>query len=179
MTLHSIFADNMVLQANKPVYVFGTGMGKITVEIGKIKRFHVSNDENWCVELPAFNYGGPYTMTVHLANTVQILENVFFGDVYLLSGQSNNQLKIWQTNTPCSYYKNNDSIRLYSVDRLENQGKHILTEDGWKTITDNGDIINLQGEHYRSHDGWVMARKDEVGFWPAIGYLLGELLTRE
>lgn len=179
MKLSAIFSDNMILQANKPVYVFGEGKGKITVEIQGKSVSYVSNNENWLVELPSFDYGGPYVMMVNLDGDIKVFNDIYFGDVYLLSGQSNNQIKLWQTNTPEENYKDNDSIRLFTVDRLENQGKHVLTEDGWKTLSKNGDIINLQGEHYGSKDGWIVAQKDEVGFWPAIGYLLGDILTQK
>lgn len=179
MKLNAIFSDNMILQANKPVHIFGTGKGIVTVQIADKSAEIISNNENWLVELPAFNYGGPYKMTVNLNGTIKEIYDIYFGDVYLLSGQSNNQLKIWQTNTPKEYYKDNDSIRLFTVDRLEDQGKHVLTEEGWKSLNKSGDVVNLQGEHYESNDGWIKAQKDEVGFWSAIGYLVGDELTKK
>lgn len=33
MELNALFTDNMVLQAEKPVRIFGTGNGKVNVEI--------------------------------------------------------------------------------------------------------------------------------------------------
>ena len=179
MKLNAIFSDNMILQANKPVCVFGSGKGKVTVEISGEKATTVSNGEDWLVELPSFDYGGPYSMTVNLNGDIKEFKDIYFGDVYLLSGQSNNQLKLWQTNTPKDYYKDNDAIRLFTVDRLEDQGKHILTDEGWKSINKNGEVINLQGEHYESKDGWIKAKKDEVDFWSAIGYLVGDELTKQ
>ena len=178
MKLNSIFSDNMVLQAEKPIYIFGTGKGTATVQIADKTAEVISNDENWLIKLPAFDYGGPYKMTVNLNGIVKEINDIYFGDVYLLSGQSNNQLKLWQTNTPKEYYKDNDAIRLFTVDRLEDQGKHILTDEGWKSINKNGDEVNFEGEHYESKDGWIKARKDEVGFWSAIGYLVADELAK-
>jgi len=177
MKLNAIFSDNMVLQANKPVYVFGSGHGKVTVEISGNVASVVSSNDNWLVELPTFDYGGPYDMAVNLDGETKILHDVYFGDVYLFSGQSNNQFKLWQSTTPKEYYRDNDSIRLFTVDRLEDQGHHVLTEDGWKSIDKNGNVVTLQGEHYESQDGWIKATEDEVQFWSALGYLVGDELT--
>jgi sialate O-acetylesterase len=179
MKLNAIFSDNMVLQAQKTVYFFGEGQGTATVEIGDKKATVTSNKDAWRLSLPAFEYGGPYEVTITLNGQVTTLHDVYFGDVYLLSGQSNNQFKLWQSNTPKEYYEDNDSLRLFTVDRLEDQGKHVLTEEGWKSIDKNGNVVTLQGEHYESKDGWIKARTDNVGFWTAIGYLIGHELTRD
>lgn len=179
MKLYDIFSDNMVLQANKPVYFFGQGCGKATVEISGIIVSVEACGDGWLVELPAFNYGGPYEVKIDLNGEKKTLHDVWFGDVYLFSGQSNNQFKLWQSTTPKEYYKNNDSIRLFTVDRLEDQGHHVLTEEGWKSIDKNGNVVTLQGEHYASSDGWIKAEADNVGFWSALGYLVGDVLTRD
>lgn len=42
MKLNAIFSDNMILQANKPIYVFGSGRGKAIVEISD-KESHTFN----------------------------------------------------------------------------------------------------------------------------------------
>ena len=179
MKLNAIFSDNMILQANKPVYVFGSGRGNALIKIGDYTGEVASVEENWLVELPAFDYGGPYKMTAVLNDEVVELQNIYFGDVYLLSGQSNNQFKMWQTNTPKEYYKNNDSLRLFTVDQIEDHGVHKLTEDGWKSFDANGNEKDLEGEHYSSNDGWKSAEKDLVDFWPALGYLFGDELLKQ
>ena len=179
MKLNALFANDMVLQANKPVYFFGEGQGTASIEIGDKKATVTSTGDAWQLSLPEFDYGGPYEVKVTLNGEVTVLHDVYFGDVYLLSGQSNNQFKLWQSNTPKEYYEDNDSLRLFTVDRLEDQGKHVLTEEGWKSIDKNGNMVTLQGEHYESKDGWIKARTDNVGFWTAIGYLIGRELTRD
>lgn len=179
MKLNPILSDNMILQAKKPVYIFGIGSGSVTVDISGVTSTFNSSSDKWLVELPAFDYGGPYEMTVNLDGEKKVLKNIYFGDVYLLSGQSNNQFKLRATNTPKEYYTDNASLRLFTVDRLEDQGKHILTDEGWKSVNKNGEFVSMDGEHYESIDGWIMAEKDEVEFWPALGYLLGNILTQD
>lgn len=179
MKLNDIFTDHMILQANKPVRVFGSGRGKVIVEILGEKVTTISDSDDWMVKLPAFDYGGPYEMIVNLDGNIKELKDIYFGDVYLLSGQSNNHFILSLTNTQKQYYKDNDSVRLFTIDRLEDRVQHVLTEDGWKTLEENGDIVPLYGDHYKSTDGWVKAEKDTVGFWPALGYLLGNELTTQ
>ncbi len=59
ITLNPIFSSNMVLQANKPVRIFGGGSGNITVELDGEKKSAVSENDSWLVELSAHDYGGP------------------------------------------------------------------------------------------------------------------------
>lgn len=178
MKLNSIFSDNMILQANKPVYIFGSGKGSATFTIGDKSVSVVSETERWITSLEPFSYGGPYEMTAIIDGVTTIFKDIYFGDVYLIAGQSNNAFKLRATNTPKDYYKDNDSIRLYTVDRLEDQGVHTLTKDGWKSFFADGREACMDGEHYRSKDGWIKAREDEVGFWSAVGYLTAYELSR-
>lgn len=89
MEINEIFSDNMILQANKPVRIFGTGKGIVKFEISNRSSMMVSKSEHWLVEIESFDYGGPYTMTVTMDSHTKEFRNIYFGDVFLLSGQSN------------------------------------------------------------------------------------------
>lgn len=178
MKLNPIFSDNMILQANAPVRVFGTGKGKVKIKIEDKEQTSICNDENWSVELPSFDYGGPYTVDIYLDGEHKRLKNVYFGDVYLFAGQSNIEFKLWESTTPDEYLNENELLRLFTVEGLQNHGKRILTENGWKTIDENGNISQLQGELYRSSDGWVYTEKDTIRFWSALGYLVADYLSK-
>ena len=68
MKLASIFTDHMVMQANQPIKIFGEGRGKGEITfLGKTVAFLFEQDE-WCVSLPAADYGGPYEMDITLDN---------------------------------------------------------------------------------------------------------------
>lgn len=179
MKLNNLFSDHMIMQANKPVRVFGTGAGTVTVELLGQTACTTSAGGDWLVELPSLNYGGPYEMTLNLDGEIRTLSDLWFGDVYLLAGQSNNQFKLWQSNTPQEYYRGNDALRLFTVDRLEDEGKHVLTPEGWKSFDRSGKETTLEGEHYESKEGWICAQQEAVQFWPALGYLAGSELTKD
>ena len=148
-TLNQIFTSHMVLQANQPIRVFGIGCGNISVYIDGRTGAVRSADSDWLIELEPHDYGGPYTMTIIIDGQETVLEDVHFGDVYLLGGQSNMQMKLLETNEPKECYVDSDDVRLFSVDRPE------------------------EGECIFSKDGWVLCGKELAGEFPAIGYFVG------
>ena len=62
MKLNQIFASNMVLPAKRPIRIFGTGRGEADIKFNGSTAHVISNDDKWCVTLPAMEYGGPYTL---------------------------------------------------------------------------------------------------------------------
>jgi sialate O-acetylesterase len=88
--LHGLFTDNMVLQRDRPVAVYGTGeVGEtVTVEIGGLQASGTVVDGRWKVVLPPLAAGGPHTLKV-TGNNAIALKNVMCGDVWLCTGQSN------------------------------------------------------------------------------------------
>ncbi|MDP4291173.1 MAG: sialate O-acetylesterase, partial [Bacteroidota bacterium] len=89
--LASPFGDHMVLQRNKTVPVWGTASPgeKVTITFNTQKKSIVTGaDGTWRVNLSKLNAGGPYTMIVKGTNTLT-LQDVYVGEVWLCSGQSN------------------------------------------------------------------------------------------
>ena len=88
IVLPQMFQSGMVLQREKPVPVWGKADAgeKIIIRINKYQVAVVADAKgNFRADLPAMKAGGPYTMMVgDIA-----LTNVYVGDVWLCSGQSN------------------------------------------------------------------------------------------
>lgn len=152
VTLNSIFASNMVLQANVPVRFFGDGVGKASVTLNGVTK-ETESDGKWLIEFEPFNYGGPYDISVGLDKTFFTLKDVYFGDVILLGGQSNMQFKLCESSEPKENYTGNSNVRLYTVDRME------------------------LGEHFASRDGWVELTKENAPNFSAIGYYVASGLA--
>ncbi|MBQ2784879.1 MAG: hypothetical protein IJF02_00015 [Oscillospiraceae bacterium] len=148
-TLNPIFASHMVFQANQPIRIFGSGCGKVTVSLAGQTSTVCSTGPDWLIELDSRDYGGPYSMEVVIDSGQTVLKDIYFGDVYLLGGQSNMQLKLRKTNESPECYVMNDDVRLFSVDRPE------------------------EGECIFSRHGWVLCTKELAGEFPAIGYYVG------
>ena len=89
--LASPFGDHMVLQRNKLVPVWGTATPgeKVTLTFnGQKKTVVTGTDGAWSVKLDKLVAGGPYVMKVSGVNTISV-EDVYVGEVWLCSGQSN------------------------------------------------------------------------------------------
>lgn len=155
MELNKLFCDHMVIQANKPFRVFGTGVGTISIKIDGISKVSVSNSDNWLVELPEHNYGGPYTMTVELNGKENVISDIYFGDVLLMAGQSNIEYRLWQTNTPESEYQSNNLVRTFFTK------------------------IDSEVKEYPEREEWIVADKETVRNWSAIGWLMANELSIE
>lgn len=156
VTLNPIFANGVILQANKPVRIFGQGKGAVTVKfLGETKSVLAKGE--WLLEFDPQNYGGPHTMEVTLEGEKTVLSDIYFGDVYLLGGQSNMQFKMWERREPTDVYEGNENVRLYTVDRMEEN-----TE-----------------ERFGMADGWVTLTKENAKDFSAIGYYVSQELGKD
>jgi len=86
-----VFADNMVLQRDKPLPIWGWAdpEEKVAVTLGK-NTVSVTADVHgrWKAKLPALHSGGPLQLTVAGSNRLT-LKNILIGEVWVCSGQSN------------------------------------------------------------------------------------------
>ncbi len=153
MGLNSIFSDNMILAAEKPIRIFGCGCKHVSAEIDGMHAEGLFSGDDFLLEMPEHCYGGPYTLLVVTDGEAHEFRNIYFGDIILIAGQSNAQLKLRQTSTPKSEYESNDMLRLFTLERLE---------------------TGATGEFFFPCDGWVKADADSVGLWSALAYLVGK-----
>lgn len=119
MKLACIFTDNMVLQANKPIKIFGEGNGTVTITFMGDKYSAYSDSGKWCVTIPPKEYGGPYTMEVDLNGETTVIEDVMLGEVWLAAGQSNIEFPLYKSLGGMDAAKNcdDDKIRFFTVSR--------------------------------------------------------------
>lgn len=98
LRLSGLFSDNMVLQRDKLVPVWGTAEPAETVVVrlaGQEKRATADANGKWMVKLDALTAGGgQLEMTVEDKTTKRVLKNVMVGEVWLCAGQSNMALKL-------------------------------------------------------------------------------------
>jgi len=91
VSLAPIFSNGAVLQREARIPVWGTaGPGeKIILTIGDINISTTADENgNWKIFLPEHKAGGPYEMVVSGKNTITV-SDIYFGDVWFCSGQSN------------------------------------------------------------------------------------------
>lgn len=133
MKLGSIFGDGMVLQANKPIYVFGYGKGEAIVEFCGKTYSTVSDGEKWVVEMQPADYAKGLEMVVTLNGERRVLKNVAVGEVVLVAGQSNVQLRVGEENFS-EEYPDDEDLRFFAVNRLEKDSEVFTEEDGWQSV---------------------------------------------
>lgn len=96
LELFESFTNHAVLQRNvdHPMWGWAKPRTVVKVLIGEHK-LSVKTDKagRWEVSLPPMGAGGPYKISVQAKSEGILLEDIYFGDVYLLSGQSNME---WQ-----------------------------------------------------------------------------------
>lgn len=121
VSLPNIFTDNMVLQRDKPIKIWGwAAKGEsVTVSFNNQKlKTKADANGNWLITLAATSYGGPFEMTVAGKNSI-VYKNILVGDVWICSGQSNMEWTLINTNNAKkeiaeSSYPN---IRLFTVEK--------------------------------------------------------------
>jgi sialate O-acetylesterase len=87
-----LFSDNMVLQRDREVPVWGEAAAGAQVRIvfhGQSASVTAGPDGKWSVKVGPFPAGGPYELFIESASEKLTVKNVLIGDVWFCSGQSN------------------------------------------------------------------------------------------
>lgn len=96
LTLSPILVDGMILQRDTNNFIYGSDTGATSVTVFFMNSQYsakVDDNHDFCIELPPVEAGGPYSLTVKGSSEL-VIKDILFGDVYILSGQSNMELPI-------------------------------------------------------------------------------------
>lgn len=99
VVLPKIFADNMVLQRNVPIPIWGWADPNEKIQVSfhqQVKSVKADKKGKWVLRLDAEVAGGPFCLTIKGENTIQI-RNVLVGEVWMCSGQSNMEWTVGQS----------------------------------------------------------------------------------
>src|SRR5262245_24481320 len=100
VSMPDVLSDDMVLQQNQKVPIWGTADPGETVVVkfaGQAKTATASADGRWLVKLdPIRASATPATMIITAKNTIE-LTNILVGEVWLVAGQSNMQRLLSET----------------------------------------------------------------------------------
>lgn len=154
MRLADIFTDNMVLQRNKKIAVFGFGKGNGCIEFCGKKTDFNSTDDKFCIYLPPEKAGGPYDMTVTLNDNKTVLKNILIGDVFLAAGQSNIEMKLSDVT---------------DIKKISNPNIRFFTEP---------DDMSESGMVSYNKTDWQICTEQTVDF-SAIGYGVSQILNQK
>jgi sialate O-acetylesterase len=158
VTLARIFGNNMVLQQNAPIPVWGWAAPGEKVAVWLAKQAlatRAGNDGKWMLTFKPIPAGGPYELVVQGKNQLRI-KNILIGEVWVCSGQSNMEF-------PVSRAMNSEeemNTAQYPKIRLFTVAKKI-------SLTPLNDLE--EGE-------WVECSPETVGNFSAVGYFFGREL---
>ena len=114
MKLASIFTENMILQRNEKICVFGTGNGTASITVGDVTKQVTSATGSWSVYFdPIKASTKPIDFMADFGSGTVVLDNVLVGDVYITSGQSNMELNLNRTEQKGTV-KANPLLRFYN-----------------------------------------------------------------
>lgn len=164
--LPAVISDNMVLQAGKPVSIWGWDdpQQRVTVvctsagAAGPSATAQAGQDGRWQVTLPALTAGQSLEISIKDATSAKTVKNVLVGEVWVASGQSNMQWTVRQADNferevaEANYPK----LRMFSVTRE--------TADEPKS--------DCQGR-------WIECSPETVADFSATGYFFGRCLHKE
>ena len=165
MKIHNLFTSGMCLQRDAINRIYGkvSGSDNIAIEIDGKVYYGTVNGREWEVYLPKMNAGGPYTLTVISEAGRAKLTNVYIGEVFLVTGQSNMEFQPQHSNGFLSdLYSSNDcvnpEIRMMQV--------------GWMTPDEPNDEVLYSSS-------WTSAKKSTIPNFSAIGYIFGKQMYEE
>lgn len=167
LELFESFTSHAVLQRNvdHPLWGWANPGAVVKVLIGEHK-LSVKTDKygRWEVSLPPMRAGGPHKISVQAKREAILLEDLYFGDVYLLSGQSNMEWRLKQSDP--------DGTRARTIaDPLIRELKVKKTYDG-KPRTH----IDID-ENYS--EDWIVGTASGIKDFSAVGSYFAHYLRKE
>ncbi len=131
-----VFGDNMVLQRDKPIRIWGwTEPGKtVRVEIaGRVATAAPGSDGRWEATVDPPAAGGPYSVAISGPRNV-VLHEVMVGDVWLCGGQSNMNLGLGLVRGGADEIRAADhpELRLFVVEQHPSYSPTAVPQGSWK-----------------------------------------------
>lgn len=159
--LPSVIGDNMVLQRDKPLPIWGWDEPgtEVTVSIGDAQGTAKADEEGrWLVKLPAMDAGGPHTLKIDGSSDVAV-KNILIGEVWLCSGQSNMEWTVSSSNNPQEEIAAADHPRIRHI-----KIPHVPAAEPQSDVPS---------------EGWKICTPQTVGSFTAVGYFFGRHLEQE
>ncbi|MBC6994018.1 sialate O-acetylesterase [Neolewinella lacunae] len=167
LQLFESFTNHAVLQRNTDHPLWGWarpgtvvkvlfGEQRLSVKTGK--------DGRWRVLLPPTPAGGPHKISVQTKREAILLEDIYFGDVYLLSGQSNMEWRLRQSDP--------DSSRARSI------ADPLIRELKVKRSYATQPLVHLDIDE-ATDDQWMVGTAERIGEFSGVGSYFAHYVRKE
>lgn len=170
VVLPAVLSNNMVLQQNTEVKLWGTADKNKTVGITaswSSNKYTTKADANgkWLLKIKTPKAGGPYTITFNDGSGNLTLNNVMTGEVWLCSGQSNMAMSMrgYRSNPPQTILNSDEIIR-----QANNPNLRLMTVGRGPSLIPQQDF---KGE-------WKVTTPEVATEFSAVAYQFGEMLQK-
>ena len=175
LKLSPIFTDNMVLQRNQPIVIYGNANGGDKVEITLDNHKEVATTNlygKWKAIFPAMKSGGTHLINISSNGKKIVLKNILIGDVWFCSGQSNMAFPLQKSENGIAEVKkaiNNTNLRLFNFEAIAE------TDDkAWDSIT-----LQKTNQLKFFSGKWKISDSISAKDFSAIAYYFGQNIARE
>ena len=181
--IKGIYGSGMVLQRNKINCVYGTAevYSDVIMEFrGVTSITQADEDGNWKLEFSPGEAGGPFNMIIKSDEHKVEYTDIFVGEVWVCSGQSNAQLPMerMKFSYPEEFtLPRNDKIRMITIPinwSLDGE-KDELSDVIWESSADEG----TKAENIGSGVQWICASPETLGGMSGTGYFFAKRLSSE
>lgn len=141
LELASPFGNNMVLQRDAPITIWGWADAGQSVTVSMKNNSgttEAADDGSWRIVLPPIAIGDPFEVTVRSNGNSKVLKNVVAGEVWICSGQSNMEWKVVDSADAENEIANGDHpmirhLKIRNVTRLSPQTR--VANSGWQVCS--------------------------------------------
>ncbi len=159
----AVFSNNMVLQREKNINIFGkTDNKNIRVSMNNISVETEINNGEWNAILPPMLAGGPFVLQIEGDNEKISFENVMVGEVWFAGGQSNMEFELQNEIHGKEVLENLDessNVRFYYTPK-----QSIIDDDFFKA---------------EENSSWQTAGTKSSENWSAVGFYFAQMLSKK
>ncbi len=160
--LSRLISDGMVMQRGHEVPIWGWADPGTAITVtfeGQTYTAEAGADRAWKVRLPSMEAGGPYAMTVEGGGATHEIADIWVGDVWIASGQSNMEWTVANSNDAAAEIAaaNDPMIR------------HFKVPQSWAPTPEP----TLAG------GSWAAASPETLANFTAVGYFFARTLREE
>ena len=165
----AVFSDNMVLQRDKNINIWGSGNDgdQVTVTIdgyfasASCTASTTVKKNKWTAVLPSMAAGGPYDLKVTDGKCSIIFKNVMIGEVWLAGGQSNMELELRNSKNGKNIVANIKpcNVRFYYTQKIS--------------------YIDESFYEKENSSSWQECSPETAGIWSAVGYYFAKKVAEE
>ena len=174
LQLPETYGDGMILQREKPIVFKGLANAgePVTVKFNKSKRkVTAKEDGTWKVTFPEEAAGGPYTLDIETFSGKRTIDDIWVGEVWLCSGQSNMAFRLKECLTA-----KNDLAECAKQKKVHIFHKKMITPPtnmAWEES-----ILNYTNQlRYLLPGKWQACNAENLAEFSAIAYHFGRILA--